>query len=257
MTSIDLNCDMGESFGIWTHGADEDLLHLVTSANLACGFHAGDPSTLRSVTRSAASLGVVVGAQVSFPDLAGFGRRVMQIDPAELRDLVLYQVGALDGFMKAVGLRIAYVKPHGALYHVTVSEPEAAAAVVAAAAEFDPGLAILGFPNSELLHAAESAGLRPVTEAFADRSYLSDGRLQPRTTPGSVLTDPSVILNRTLRLMETGEIVTADGSVIHQRVESICVHSDTPSAVRIAQGLRHGLEAAGVSLRSFTESPIG
>ncbi len=258
MTTVDLNCDMGESYGIWTLGADEDLLKIVSSANLACGFHAGDPSTLRSVTHSAVSHGVAVGAQVSFPDLAGFGRRPMQIDPGELRDLVLYQIAALDGFMRVLGSRVSYVKPHGALYHVTVSDPAAAAAVVAAAAEFDSTLAILGFPDSQLLRAAQAAGLRPVTEAFADRTYLADGQLQPRSAPGSVLTDSSQILERTLRLVETGEILAIDGSVIYQRAESICVHSDTPDAARIARVLRDGLEAAGISLTSFTSgSPIG
>jgi UPF0271 protein len=257
MSAVDLNCDMGESFGIWTLGADLDLLPEVTSANLACGFHAGDPTTLRTVTQGAVLHGVAVGAQVSFPDLAGFGRRVMQIDPAELRDLVLYQIGALDGFLRVLGSRVAYIKPHGALYHVTVSDRLAANAVVAAAAEFDPKLAVLGFPHSELLRAAEAAGLRPVTEAFADRAYLPDGTLQPRSSPGSVLTDSSLILERTLRLVETGEIVATDGSILRQQAESICLHSDTPDVVRIAREMRTGLETAGLTLRSFAlESPV-
>jgi 5-oxoprolinase (ATP-hydrolysing) subunit A len=255
MTAVDLNCDMGESYGIWTLGADHDLLSVVTSANLACGFHAGDPTTLRTVTQDAVTQGVAVGAQVSFPDLAGFGRRAMQIDPGELRDLVLYQIAALDGFMKVLGSRVAYVKPHGALYHVTVSDPDAAAAVVAAAAEFDSRLAILGFPDSELLRAAERFGLRPVVEAFADRAYLPDGRLQPRSIAGSVLTDPAEILQRTLRLVNFGEILTTDGTAVHQQADSICVHSDTPQAVTIARELRAGLEAHGVKLQTFISGP--
>jgi len=257
MTAVDLNCDMGESFGIWTLGADIDLLSVVSSANIACGFHAGDPTTLRKVTQGAVTHGVTVGAQVSFPDLAGFGRRVMQIDPGELRDLVLYQIAALDGFMKVLGSRVAYVKPHGALYHVTVSDPAAAAAVVNAAAEFDSELAILGFPHSELLKAAEAAGLRPVNEAFADRAYLPDGRLQSRSEPGSVLTDSSEILTRTLRLVESGEILATDGSILRQRAESICLHSDTAGAVGIARDVRAGLEAAGHMLRSFVPGSPG
>jgi 5-oxoprolinase (ATP-hydrolysing) subunit A len=255
MVAVDLNCDMGESYGIWTHGADQELLKVVSSANLACGFHAGDPSTLRTVSAAAVANGVQVGAQVSFPDIAGFGRRAMQIDPGELRDLVLYQIGALDAFVKVAGGRVTYLKPHGALYHVTTTDPVAAAAVVAAAAEYDPHLAILGFPQSELLDAARTAGLRCITEAFADRAYLPTGGLQPRSEPGSVLKDPHEILARTLRMIRHGEIVAIDGSVISHRADSICIHSDTPDAVGIAQQLRAGLEAAGVRITPFVQAP--
>jgi UPF0271 protein len=252
MVAVDLNCDMGESYGIWAHGADQELLKVVSSANLACGFHAGDPSTLRAVSSAAVANGVQVGAQVSFPDLAGFGRRVMQIDPGELRDIVLYQIGALDAFVRVAGARVSYLKPHGALYHVTTTDPVAAAAVVAAAAEYDSRLAILGFPQSELLQAAQDAGLRCIVEAFADRAYLPTGVLQPRSEPGSVLTDASEILARTLRMVLYGEILTTDGSAITYDAESICLHSDTPDAVRIAQVIRAGLEAEGVRIAPFT-----
>jgi UPF0271 protein len=258
MVAVDLNCDMGESYGIWTHGSDQELLKVVSSANLACGFHAGDPSTLRTVSAAAVASGVQVGAQVSFPDLAGFGRRAMQIDPGELRDLVLYQIGALDAFVKVAGAQVRYLKPHGALYHVTTTDPRAAEAVVAAAVEYDHRLAILGFPQSALLEAARAAGLRCVTEAFADRAYLPSGLLQPRIEPGSVLQDPNEILERTLRMIQCGEIVTIDGSVIDSHADSICLHSDTPNAVEIARVLRGGLEAEGVRIEPFlTDYPRG
>jgi UPF0271 protein len=251
MVAVDVNCDMGESFGVWTHGADHALLEFVTSANLACGFHAGDPSTLRSVSAAAAANGVEVGAQVSFPDIVGFGRRFMQIEPAELQDLVLYQIGALDGFMRAAGSKVRYLKPHGALYHLTMSDPLAASAVVAAAREYDPRLAVLGLPGSELLLAAQEAGLRHITEAFGDRAYLANGGLQPRSEPGSVLTDPSQVLQRCLRLVEAQEIEAVDGSVLRVHADSICLHSDTTNAVAIARAVHSGLIAAGVELRSF------
>jgi 5-oxoprolinase (ATP-hydrolysing) subunit A len=251
MVAVDLNCDMGESYGIWTLGDDQELLHVVSSANLACGFHAGDPTTLRKVTAAAAGHGVQIGAQVSYPDLAGFGRRPMQIDPGELRDLVLYQIGALDAFAKVAGSQVTYVKPHGALYHATTTDPAAATAVVAAAAEFDQRLAILGFPGSELLRAAQEAGLRTVREGFADRAYLPSGELQPRSEPGSVLHDTEEILRRTLRLVLQGEILAVDGSVLQQPAESICLHSDTPAALHIARTLRDGLQAHDVTICSF------
>jgi UPF0271 protein len=254
MVAVDLNCDMGESYGVWSHGSDHALLEFVTSANLACGFHAGDPSTLRSVSGAAVAKNVAVGAQVSFPDLAGFGRRAMQIAPEELRDLVLYQIGALDGFMRAAGSQVTYLKPHGALYHVTMTDPVAAAAVVAAAKEYDQRLAVLGLPDSELLRAADAAGLRPIREAFADRAYVASGALQPRSQEGSVLQDPSEILQRCLRMMEAGEIVALDGTILKVQADSICVHSDTPNALAIARAVHSGLIAAGITLKSFAPS---
>ena len=180
MGAIDLNADLGEAFGVWSLGDDEAMLDLVTSANIACGFHAGDPSTMRRVCQAAADRHVKIGAQVSYPDLAGFGRRFIDIDPDELRDAVLYQLGALDAFAQVAGAEIAYVKPHGALYHTTATHPAAAQALVAAAAEYDPSLAILGLPGSALLAAADNAGLLGVPEAFADRAYRPDAGLESR-----------------------------------------------------------------------------
>jgi UPF0271 protein len=207
---------------------------------VACGFHAGDPSTLRAVCQSAADQRVRIGAQVSYPDLLGFGRRYLAIDPSELRDAVLYQLGALDGFAQVAGTGVAYVKPHGALYHASTTDPDQAKAVVDAAREYDPSLAILGPPDSAILRAADTAGLEAVPEAFADRAYLADGRLVARSEPGSVLTDPADVAARAVRLVK-----------IHAR--SICIHGDTPGSVVLAQAVRAGLEVAGVGIHPFTD----
>lgn len=252
MAAIDLNSDLGESYGAWTMGDDEAMLRLVSSANVACGFHAGDPSTLRRVCSSAVDNGVRIGAQVSYPDLAGFGRRHMHIDPDELRDVVLYQLGALDGFAQVAGAAVTYVKPHGALYHATIDDAPTARAVVEASREYDPSSAILGLPGSELLRAAEAAGLEAVTEAFADRAYLGDGRLVPRRDPDSVITDPAAVAARAVRLAVEHEIVAIDGTIVSVHARSICIHGDTPGAVQLAQAVRAGLEVAGIAIHPFT-----
>ena len=253
MAVIDLNSDLGESYGAWTLGDDDAMLRLVTSANVACGFHAGDPSTLRRVCASVVGHGVQIGAQVSYPDLAGFGRRYMDIDPAELRDVVLYQLGALDGFAQVAGAGVKYVKPHGALYHATIADQGQAQAVVDASREYDPSSAILGLPGSQLLRAAEAAGLDAIPEAFADRAYLSDGRLVSRREPNSVLIDPAVVAARAVRLATEHEVVAVDGTVVAVRARSICIHGDTPGAVQLAQAVRAGLEVAGVEIHAFTQ----
>ncbi|MGH9133930.1 MAG: LamB/YcsF family protein [Ilumatobacteraceae bacterium] len=253
MAAIDLNSDLGESYGAWSHGDDHAMLRLVTSANIACGFHAGDPSTLRRVCTSAVEQGVRIGAQVAYPDLVGFGRRYIDIDPGELRDVVLYQLGALDGFAQVAGAGVVYVKPHGALYHATVDDPAQAQAVVDASREYDPSSAILGLPGSQLLRAADAAGLEAVPEAFADRAYLADGRLVPRSEPGSVLTDPATVAERAVRLAGDNEVVAIDGTVISVHARSICIHGDTPGAVQLAQAVRAGLEVAGIAIQPFTQ----
>jgi UPF0271 protein len=251
MAVLDLNCDLGESFGIWTLGDDEAMLDVVSSANVACGFHAGDPSTLRGVCEAAAARGVAIGAQVSYPDLVGFGRRAMDMHPGELRDAVLYQIGGLDAFAQAAGSEVTYVKPHGALYHAAADDPAAAAAVVAAAGEFRPGLAILGQHRSELHRAAAEAGMPTVNEAFADRAYLPDGRLVPRTQEGAVVTDVMAVADRVRRMAVDREVVAIDDSVVRLRVDSVCVHGDTPGAVAIARAVRSELAQAGVEVRRF------
>jgi UPF0271 protein len=252
MASIDLNSDLGESYGVWQLGDDQAMLGVVTSANVACGFHGGDPSTLRSVCVGAVAHQVSIGAQVSYPDLLGFGRRYMDMDPHELRDAVLYQLGALDAFAQVAGAEIAYVKPHGALYHAAIGDIAQAEAVVAAAAEYDPSLAVLGAPGSCLLRAAEDAGLEPVPEAFADRAYLRDGRLVPRSEPGAVVTDPGEVAARAVRLAIDHEVVAIDGTVVRVPARSLCVHGDTPGAVELARAVRDALDDAGVALHPFT-----
>jgi UPF0271 protein len=251
VSELDLNSDLGEGFGVWRHGDDDALLGIVTSANVACGFHAGDPSTMRRVCTGAAERGVTVGAQVSYRDLAGFGRRFLDTDPAELADEVLYQIGALDAFARAAGTAVSYLKPHGALYNAAVHHERQAAAVAEGARAFNPALPVLGLPGSALLRAAERLGLPTVAEAFADRGYRPDGTLVPRTEPGALLTDPGRLAERAVRLAESAEIVATDGTVLATAARSLCVHGDTPGAVELAQRVRDALTGAGVRLVPF------
>lgn len=251
MASIDLNSDLGESYGAWSLGDDDAMLGIITSANVACGFHAGDPSTLRAVCATAADNGVTIGAQVSYPDLAGFGRRRMDIDPGELRDLVLYQLGALDAFAKAAGSRVRYVKPHGALYHAAASDAATADAIVAAAIDYDHDLAIVGLAGSSFVEAAAAAGLDAVDEAFADRAYQPSGELVPRGRPGALITDPAHVAARVVQMAVEHEVVAIDGTVISVDAQSICVHGDTPGAVDIARAVRSALDRSGVTVEPF------
>jgi UPF0271 protein len=248
---IDLNADLGEGFGVWRLGDDDALLGLVSSANVACGFHAGDPVTMRRVCAGAAAAGVAVGAQVSYRDLAGFGRRFLDVDPAELAADVLYQLAALDGIARAAGTRVSYVKPHGALYNAAVTHEGQARAVVDAVLAHDRRLPILGLPGSALLREAEAAGLHPVPEGFADRGYTPAGTLVPRTEPGAVLQDPAAVAQRAVRMAADGVVVAVDGSTVPMPVRSVCVHGDTPGAVQIARAVRAALEEAGLAVRSF------
>lgn len=251
MTTIDLNADLGESFGRWTLGDDEAMLDVVTSANVACGFHAGDPRGLLRVCEQAAGRGVVIGAQVGYRDLAGFGRRFIDVDPADLMADVIYQIGALQGICLAAGTVVRYVKPHGALYNALVHHEAQAAAVVEAVRRVDASLPLLGLPGSVLLGLAYAAGLPTVTEAFADRAYLSDGSLVPRSRDGAVLHDPDTVAARAVRLVVTGEVEAADGAPLRIDAASLCVHGDSPGAVSMATAVRAGLEAAGVRLAPF------
>jgi UPF0271 protein len=251
LNRIDLNSDLGEGFGIWPLGDDEAMLGLVTSANVACGFHAGDPLTLRRTCAEAVERGVVIGAQVGYRDLAGFGRRFLDMAPDELTADVLYQIGALDGLARAAGGRVRYVKPHGALYHTIVDHSEQAAAVVAAVRAYDPGLPVLGLPGSRWLALAAEAGLTAVPEAFADRAYTAAGHLLSRREPGAVLTDPVVIAERVVRMVRDGVVEAVDGSLVEVGPASICVHGDTPGAVAMARAIRAALGSAGVRVAAF------
>ncbi len=248
---VDLNADLGESFGRWTLGDDDAMLGLVTSANVACGFHAGDATTLRRTCARAAEAGVVVGAQVGYRDLAGFGRRFLDMDPVELTDDVLYQLGALDGLCRVAGVAVRYLKPHGALYNAVVHHEGQARAVVDAVRAYDSGLPVLGLPGSALLAAAEAAGLRAVPEFFADRGYSASGTLVPRSEPGALLHDPAEVAGRVRRLLADGLVRAVDGTEVAVRAESVCLHGDSPGAVGMAAAVRAGLEAAGIGLRAF------
>ena len=251
MTTVDLNADLGESFGRWTLGDDEAMLDVVSSANVACGFHAGDPRGLLLVCEQAAARGVVIGAQVGYRDLAGFGRRFIDLDPADLLADVVYQLGALQGICAAVGARVRYVKPHGALYNAVVHHEAQAAAVVEAVRRVDPSLPVLGLPGSVLLAVAQAAGLPTVSEAFADRAYTPQGRLVPRSEEGAVLHDPDSVAARAVRMVVTGRVDASDGSAVPVAARSLCVHGDSPGAVSMATAVRTGLEAAGVTIRPF------
>ncbi|WP_158865689.1 LamB/YcsF family protein [Leifsonia sp. AG29] len=249
--AIDLNSDLGESFAAWELGDDAAMLRLVTSANVACGFHAGDPSTMLATCRLAAEGGVAVGAHVSYRDLAGFGRRPMEVPSAELRDEVLYQLSALAGIARVAGTAVRYVKPHGALYNRIVADAEQAAAVVEAVVAFDPALPLVGLAGSVVHRLADDAGLRFVREAYVDRGYRADGTLVPRRLPGAVLSGAEAIADRAVRLVTEGRVVAADGSEIAVEADSLCVHGDTPGAVDMARAVRAALERSGVALEAF------
>ncbi|MDQ2836822.1 MAG: LamB/YcsF family protein [Actinomycetota bacterium] len=248
---IDLNADLGEGFGHWTSGDDEALLSIVTSANIACGFHAGDPLIMRRVCAQSVERGVAIGAQVGYRDLVGFGRRRIEIAPAELTADLLYQLGALDGFARAAGDRVRYLKPHGALYNTAVTDPVQAQAIVDALLAWNTELPVLTLPGSRLAVAAADAGLPVIVEAFADRGYRADGTLQPRDQPAAVIHDPAAIAERSVRLALTGELAAVDGSILTVQADSLCVHGDTPGAVAIARAVRDVLTAAGVELARF------
>lgn len=252
MASVDLNADLAEGFGVWELGDDAAMLDLVTSANLACGFHAGNPVGLARTCRAAAQRGVRIGAQVGYFDLAGFGRRRIEVDPAELTADVIYQIGALQGLARAAGSTLAYVKPHGALYNTIVDHREQARAVAEAVHASDPGLPVLGLAGSVFFEEAARYGLRTVAEAFADRAYTPDGNLLPRSEAGAVLHDPDQIAQRVLTMVDTGTVTAVDGTVIDVEVESICVHGDSPGAVAIAAAVRDRLLGSGVKLAAFT-----
>jgi UPF0271 protein len=268
--SIDLNSDLGESFGHWRLGDDEAMFAQVTSANVACGFHAGDPLTMRRSVGLAVRHGVALGAHPGYRDLAGFGRRAMDASPAELAAEALYQVGALDGIARAHGTRVRYVKAHGALYHRLGTDADAAQAFADALAAYAGGigappdagelqvgrLVLLGAPGTALEGAAAQAGLRFAREAFADRGYAADGALLPRGAAGAVLTDPQAVAERAVELAATGGVRLDDGRFLALRPDSICLHGDTPGAVALATRVRQALADAGVGVRTFVDVDV-
>jgi UPF0271 protein len=248
---MDLNADMGESFGPWVMGHDDRLMTSITSANVACGFHAGDPQVMRRTLALARTRGVAVGAHPGFPDLVGFGRREMRASPAEIEDSVLYQIAALAGVARAEGMTLQHVKAHGALYNMAARDHQMAAAIARAVRSFDRSLILFGLPNSALIRAGEEAGLRVAAEAFADRAYEPDGSLQSRSIAGSVIHDPEAVVARAVRMVTTRSVVATDGSTINLDAATLCLHGDTPGAADLAWRVREGLERAGVRVASL------
>ena len=252
MARIDLNSDLGEGYGAWTMGDDAAMLAVVSSANVACGFHAGDPAGILSTLREAAARGVAVGAHVGYPDRVGFGRRPMDVAPADLEADVIYQIGALQGLARAAGTRVSYVKPHGALYNTIAHDARQAAAVIAGVRAVDPSLVLMGLAGAPVLAQARAAGLAVMAEAFADRAYQPDGQLVSRRAAGAVLHDPDLVAARMLRLATEGVIEAVDGSSLRLEAGSICVHGDSPGAVAMARQIRETLVQAGVTIAPFT-----
>lgn len=248
---IDLNADLGESFGAWRMGDDEGLLGIVTSANIATGFHAGDPLTMARTIALAAERGVSIGAHLGYRDLAGFGRRALAVEPAELAAETVYQLGAIQAACRVAGTTLNYVKPHGALYHAMATHPETAAAVVHAILAFNAQLPLLGPPTGVATELAQQLGLPTRNEAFADRGYTPSGTLVPRGTPGAVLSDPAIVSARVVQLVRDGSVTASDGSTLELRPDSICLHGDSPGAVAMAQAIRDALNSASVELRAF------
>ena len=251
MAAIDLNSDLGESYGAWRMGDDKAMLAVVSSANVACGFHAGDPAGIYRTVKAAAENGVVIGAHVSYPDRVGFGRRDLDATPEELIADVIYQIGALKGVAAAAGTTVRYVKPHGALYNRIAYDARQGQAVIDGIRAVDPSLVLMGLANAPILDLARRAGLAVVAEAFADRAYTPKGELVSRREAGSVLHDAKVIADRMVGLAQSGTLDAIDGSTIRVEAQSICVHGDSPGAVAIAEEIRRRFTAEGIAIRSF------
>ena len=247
---IDLNGDVGESFGAYEIGHDAALIPILTSANIACGFHAGDPGVMRATVALARQHGTAVGAHPGFPDLVGFGRREMKATPREVEDLVAYQIGALAAIAAAQGVRLAHVKPHGALYNMAARDMDLADAIARAIAAVDPSLALFGLPGSQSLEAAQRHKVRAVSEAFADRAYRRDGSLVPRNQPGAVIDDEQIVVTRAVAIARERVVIAADGTRVPLDVQTICVHGDTPGAAVLASRIRKALNDAGIQVRA-------
>lgn len=253
LTEVDLNCDAGESFGFWTMGDDETLIPLMTSVNIACGAHAGDPLVMRRTLLLAKQHNVAVGAHPGYPDIRGFGRRELALSPDEVEAWTLAQIGALDAIARGAGVTLKHVKPHGALYNVAAEDEALAEAVVRAVRAFNPELALVARAGSRMVEVARAGGLRVAEEAFADRGYDAMGRLLPRSLPGALLGDPHGAAERAVTLLQTGELTSVDGNTLHMRPQTLCIHSDTTGAAAIAAAVCMALLAAGVRLRPLFE----
>jgi UPF0271 protein len=247
---IDLNCDMGEGFGAWRMGQDEALLELVTSANIACGYHAGDPITMMRTVNCAVAKGVALGAHPSLPDLQGFGRRTMAITAEEARTMTLYQMGALAAFARAAGSRLRHLKAHGALYNMAAKDPRLAEAIASAVRDFDPSLVLVGLSGSQLIRAGQALGLTCASEVFADRGYEPDGSLTPRGLPGAMIEDEELAVARVLRMVLEGKVTGRDGADLTIQADTVCIHGDQPKALAFAQRLREALARADVEVRA-------
>lgn len=249
MTSIDLNCDMGESFGAWRMGCDAELMNYVSSVNVACGFHAGDASVMRETVEKAIEKNVAIGAHPSFPDLQGFGRRAMKMSADEIFDSVLYQVSALKGICEAFGARLHHVKPHGALYNQAAQDPTIAAAIVKAVKAIDEKLIFYGLSGSCLIDEAEKHGLKSASEVFADRSYQADGSLTPRTEPNALITDTEQAISQVLQMINLQSVTTLSGETIPIKAETICIHGDGENALEFARTISEKLIERGIEVR--------
>jgi UPF0271 protein len=255
MATVDLNCDMGESFGAYRLGSDEEILPLITSANIACGFHAGDPATMRKTVQRALAHGVMIGAHPGLPDLVGFGRRNMAISPQEAYDLVVYQVGALQGFVQAEGAQMQHVKPHGALYNMAARQPDLARAIAEAVYRVNPELYLVGLAGSQLIEQGKATGLRVKSEVFSDRTYQQDGSLTPRTRPDALILDDEQAVRQVIRMVKEGKVRTLQGSDIDIRAETVCIHGDGPHALAFASRIREALQSAGIAVQPMNEQP--
>lgn len=248
MLRVDLNCDIGESFGAWTMGADAAILPHVTSVNIACGFHAGDPSVMRATADAAAVLGLAIGAHPGLPDLIGFGRRTMSVSAADAYDMVVYQVGAMAAVARAAGTTLRHVKPHGALYNMAAAQPALADAIARAVRDVDAALILVGLSGSASINAGTQHGLRTAREVFADRNYRADGSLVPRSSPDALITDVDLAVSRALRMVRTCRVFATDGTEIAVVADTICIHGDAPGAAAFAQHIRSALHADGIAV---------
>lgn len=253
MHIVDLNCDMGESFGTYNKGTDEEILKYVTSANIACGFHAGDPSTMRKTVRLALENKVGIGAHPGLPDLVGFGRRNMDITPQEAFDLVVYQIGALDGFVRAEGGRLQHVKPHGALYNMAAKDAALSKAIAEAVYKVNPELVLFGLAGGELVDAGKKAGLKTASEVFSDRTYQLDGTLTSRREPNALITDSNAAVNQVIRMVKEQQVQTVQGKDVPITAETICIHGDGVTALEFAKYIRESLLHANIEVRKISE----